>query len=470
MKQPLQSIFYIIATLFGLALTSCIEDGITSSPSDQPTFSTDTLKMGTVFTQEGTPTFSIRVYNPHSKILSISRVGFKNGGTGMFRLNVDGQSGREFANVEIRPNDSIYVFIDACLDVQNSALPLTVEDIVEFETNGVVQQVVLTADGQDVDRLHGTVIEADTEWNDGMPRQIFDSLVVAEGARLTIGEGMKLYFHSGARLKVRGELQVKGTAEKPVEMTGDRFGLVATNVPYEIMSQQWGGIYFAPTAKPSRMEFAVVKNTDYGVQVDSVTTNGTNPALELINCRLRNSGGRVLTTLHSNITAIGCELAEGAYGVAWFQGGVINLLHCTLSNNYLFSAVTGPLITIQHANVTTDDESGLPYTATRVNNCILWGNGGDLNMNELDNTGVYVANSILQAEGTDDEHFTSILWGCDPLFFTDRASYYFDYRLREGSPAIGAADTELDTALPATDFYGTPWGSPASIGAFEATY
>ena len=143
MKQPLQSIFYIIATLFGLALTSCIEDGITSSPSDQPTFSTDTLKMGTVFTQEGTPTFSIRVYNPHNKILSMSRVGFKNGGTGMFRLNVDGQSGREFANVEIRPNDSIYVFIDACLDVQNSALPLTVEDIVEFETNGVVQQVVL---------------------------------------------------------------------------------------------------------------------------------------------------------------------------------------------------------------------------------------------------------------------------------------------------------------------------------------
>ena len=71
---------------------------------------------------------------------------------------MDGQSGREFNNVEIRPNDSIYVFVDACLEVQNSALPLTVEETIEFETNGKIQEVVITADGQDVDRLHGCLL------------------------------------------------------------------------------------------------------------------------------------------------------------------------------------------------------------------------------------------------------------------------------------------------------------------------
>lgn len=467
MKQIHKIIIPIIAALLSVAMTACIEDGISSSPSDQPTFSTDTLKMGTVFTSEGTPTYSIRVYNPHDKILSISRVGFKNGGTGMFRLNVDGQSGREFNNVEIRPNDSIYVFVDACLDVQNSALPLTVEETIEFETNGKIQQVVITADGQDVERLHGHTIEADTDWSDGMPRQIFDSLVVAEGAKLTIGPGMKLYFHSGAQLTVHGTLDIKGTAEQPVELSGDRFGLVATNVPYEIMSQQWGGVYFGPTSKASKMEFAVVKNTDYGVLVDSVTTTGATPALELVNCRLRNSGGRVLTTLHSNVTVTGCELAEAAAGVAYFQGGNIKLLHCTLSNYYLFSAVSGPLVTLRHTNVLTDDESGLPYASVTIANSILWGNGGDMSTDNLDDTGVFVTNSILQSQGNDDDHFTNILWGQDPLFYTDRSSYYFDYRLRDGSPAIGASNPELDTTLPPTDFYGTPRNNPATLGAFE---
>lgn len=466
MKQ-IHKIIPFIAMLLSVAMTACIEDGISSSPSDQPTFSTDTLKMGTVFTSEGTPTYSIRVYNPYDKILSISRVGFKNGGTGMFRLNVDGQSGREFNNVEIRPNDSIYVFVDACLDVQNSALPLTVEETIEFETNGKVQQVVITADGQDVERLHGHTIDVNTDWSDGMPRQIFDSLVVAEGAKLTIGPGMKLYFHSGAQLTVRGTLDIKGTAEQPVELSGDRFGLVATNVPYEIMSQQWGGVYFAPTSRSSKMEYAVVKNTDYGVLVDSVTTSGSTAALELVNCRLRNSGGRVLTTLHSNVTVTGCELAEAAAGVAYFHGGIIKLLHCTLSNYYLFSAVSGPLVTLRHTNVVTDDGSGLPYTSATIANSILWGNGGDMSTGNLDDTGVFVTNCILQSDGEDDEHFTNILWGQDPLFYTDRSSYYFDYRVRDGSPAIGASNAELDAALPSTDFYGTPRSNPATLGAFE---
>lgn len=143
------------------------------------------------------------------------------------------------------------------------------------------------------------------------------------------------------------------------------------------------------------------------------------------------------------------------------------MLHCTLSNYYLFSAVSGPLVTLQHCNVVTDDESGLPYTSATIANSILWGNGGDMSTSNLDDTGVWVKNCILQSQGEDDEHFTNILWGQDPLFFTDRGRYYFDYRLREGSPAIGASDPELDTALPATDFYGTPRSNPATLGAFE---
>ncbi len=468
MKTVYTAIYLIFAALLGCAATSCIEDGISTSPSDQPEFSTDTLKMGTVFTSEGTSTYSLKVYNPHDKIISMSRVGFKNGGTGMFRLNVDGQSGREFSNVEIRPNDSIFVFVDANISVQNSALPVTVEETVEFETNGVVKQVVITADGQDVERLRAYVVDADAVWDDGMPRQIFDSLVVAKGVTLTLGPGIDLYFHSQAQLRVHGTLAVEGTSEAPVQFAGDRFGMVATNVPYEIMSKQWGGIYFSPDSKASKMRYAVVKNTDFGVLVDSVTDTSA-PALELVNCRLRNSGGRVLTALHSNITATGCEFAEAAAGTTYFQGGSIRLNHCTLANYYLFSGISGPLVNLRHTNVSNDDESGLPFLAAEITNCILWGNGSEFDTADLNNTAVYVRNSIIRSQGADDDHFTGIMWGADPLYHTDRDSYYFDYRLKNGSPAAGAAATEFDESLPATDFYGTPRPAPAALGAFEPT-
>lgn len=38
MKQIHKIIIPIIAALMGVAMTACIEDGISSSPSDQPTF------------------------------------------------------------------------------------------------------------------------------------------------------------------------------------------------------------------------------------------------------------------------------------------------------------------------------------------------------------------------------------------------------------------------------------------------
>lgn len=466
MKYLYTTIYFLLVTLLSVAVTACIEDGISSSASDQPEFSTDTLKMGTVFTEEGTPTYSIRVYNPHSKIISISRVGFKNGGTGMFRLNVDGQSGREFNNVEIRPNDSIYVFVDANISAQNSVLPVEIEEIMEFETNGVVKQVVITADGQDVERLHALRIENDTEWNDGKPRQIFDSLVVAEGNRLTIGAGSKLYFHSGAELRVHGTLDIQGSPEMPVELTGDRFGLVATNVPYEIMSKQWGGVYFSHTSKGSRMTHTVVKNTEYGVIVDSVTDKSA-PALMLTNCRLRNSGGRVLSALHSDITATGCELADAAYGATYFEGGNIILNHCTLANYYLFSAISGPLVGLNHFNEDTDNGSGLPYTSAEITNSILWGNGSEFSTGDFSGTNIFIRRCIIQTHGEDDDNFISILWGEDPLYYTKRDQYFFDYRLQPGSPALGMSDTQYDTNLPSVDFYGTAHGTPATLGAFE---
>ena len=99
----LRLIYIVIFSVSLMAgMSGCIEDGFTSSPNDQPEFSVDTLKFGTVFTAEGTPTHTFKVYNRHDKGLNISSISFVNpSDADIFRLNVDGLSGKSFENVEI---------------------------------------------------------------------------------------------------------------------------------------------------------------------------------------------------------------------------------------------------------------------------------------------------------------------------------------------------------------------------------
>ncbi len=460
------------ALIAGILSTGCIEDGVTTSAADQPEFSTDTLSLGRVFTEAGTPTSMFKVYNRHDKILNISDISFKDGGTGYFRINVDGLAGTRFSNVEIRPNDSIFVFVEATLPEVGSGSGIDIEDVVEFVTNGVTSQVVLTAQGRDVERLRGVVLTADTRFDTTKPYQIFDSLVVGEGATLTLDEGVELYFHDGARLKVEGTLVSLGSADKPVKMGGDRTGYVAADIPYEVMSRQWEGVEFTPTSHSNRLSYTVIENTWSGVKLDSISRGDTDAAaLEMVNCRLRNSAAYALEAHHSNVRATGCEFAEGGSGVVYLRGGDHAFDHCTIANYYLFSFIGGAMMTLDHRDDATDDGSGLPYLSATVSNSIFYGSGAELSVGDLEGTSVWIRRCLLGSSGTDDEHFTDILWATDPEWLVDRERYIFDYRLKEGSPALGAsmsgAASPKAPTLPATDFYGGIHPMPASIGAME---
>lgn len=459
---------FLMAMVSAFALSSCIEDDITHSPSHQPVFSVDTLKMGTVFTEEGTRTFSFKVYNRHDKVLSISSVAFKDGGCGIFRLNVDGQSGTSFNNVEIRPGDSIFVFVAATLPSNVSARPVKVEDNVMFVTNGVTSEVVLSAYGQDVKRYYGLVVDESQQWDADYPVQVFDSLVVAEGVTLTLAAGSHLYFHDGASLKVDGTLVSEGTAEAPVMMEGDRQGNVITGVSFDLMSRQWEGVLFRAASRDNRMTHTTVRNTWRGVSLDSLQSDY--PSLMLVNCTLRNAACHVLDAYHSSVRAVGCEFAESGSGAVRLHGAKHDFNHCTFSNYYLFSAITGPLVALSHVDDETDDGSGLPRLEAEFTNSVLYGSSADLSPKVLDDTQVYFRRCLIRSSGDDDDHFTDILWNTDPMFYTDRGSYLFDYRLRPMSPVIGEAysgyDSELYTLSP-VDNYGTLRPSPASIGAYE---
>ena len=220
----MKQLLYYISSLAvaALMMTACIDDSFTDSPSDQPEFSVDTLNMGVVFTEQMTTTHRFTVTNPASKSLSISHIGLSGDDARYFRLNVDGFSGREFNNVEIRGKDSIFVFVEATLPPTQADIPIEINAYVDFTTNGVSRSVVLSAYGQDVVRLRGEIIDSDTTFDSAKPYQIFDSLIVAPGATLTLAPGTQLLFHDGAYMAVDGRLISNGSVNSKRSFTKTR--------------------------------------------------------------------------------------------------------------------------------------------------------------------------------------------------------------------------------------------------------
>ena len=110
-------------------LSSCIEDGFTTSSSDILAFSKDTVAFDTVITLQGTATKQMVIYNRSKKQINISSIKVAGlADKGRFHLNVDGVRGDSFQNVEIRGNDSIFVFIEAYLDEMEKDEPTYIED------------------------------------------------------------------------------------------------------------------------------------------------------------------------------------------------------------------------------------------------------------------------------------------------------------------------------------------------------
>ena len=443
-------------------LTSCIEDGFSSSASDQPTFSTDTLHMGVIFTEDPSVTHRFTVYNRADKGISIDRISLSGPGADCFRLNVDGFSGRDFSNVEIRAKDSIYVFVETTLPANGRTAPVEVLAALDFLTKGETRTVTLQAQGRDVVRLRGVVLDANTRFTAEKPYQIYDSLVVAPGATLTLEPGTELFFHDGAYMAVRGTLKAVGTPEAKINMSGDRTGNVVTDISFDIMSRQWTGLFFTDTSADNELSYTDLRNTWQGVTVDRAP-------LLMVNSRLHNSGGLVLEADHARIRAYGCEFAEGAEGVVRLRGGEHVFNHCTLSNNYLFAAITGPLLGLEHTDEKDADESGMPYLQADITNSILYGIGSDLNKKDLTGTQVKLRRCLLKSNGSNDDNFIDCIWGEDPLFHTVREDYIFDYRLRDGSPAIGAADPSLTAPEARTDAYGLSRGPVPDLGAYVHT-
>ncbi len=436
----------LLVGIFFLSLTatSCISDDITESPDARLTFSTDTLSFGTVFTDLGTPTARLVVFNRNKKGVNISSIKFKSPDSN-FTLNVDGMSGVEFRDVEIRGNDSIHLFIECFIDPDDALEPHRVADQLEFVTNGNLQEVEVEAWGLNVTRLHGVKVESDMRLTAERPYIIFDSLAVEKGATLTIDPGTQLLFHDKAYLTVRGRLNAIGEVGNMIQMRGDRLDNVLPDVAYDILAGQWQGVRIDAGSFDNRMEYVDMRSSVEGVRIDSCA-DLSQQKLTLVNSWLHNSRSTVLDSRYAKVDAYGCCFSEAGGTVVSLTGGEHEFVQCTIANNYLWT-VTGANLSLYHCLPDHFADNSRPLMKANFENSIIWGIGSPINEGDLEGSQVYLRNVLLKANGTDDNNFISCIWNEDPLFYTVREDYYFNYRLKPDSPAIGKGNASFVTPM-----------------------
>ena len=94
-------LLYLLTICFLVFWSSCRNDLEFSPSTGNLEFSKDTVYLDTVFTNIGSSTYNLKVYNKSNKDIVIPSIGLANGEASSYRLNVDGLPGKAFENIEM---------------------------------------------------------------------------------------------------------------------------------------------------------------------------------------------------------------------------------------------------------------------------------------------------------------------------------------------------------------------------------
>jgi hypothetical protein len=340
-------IFFTIIATFWVLYACNKEDDFLLDSSAELTFSVDTLRFDTVFTEIGSATRILKVYNTNNQPIRINKIALDKGSNSFFRINVDGVSTNEATDVVVAANDSLYIFAEVTVDPNDplSISPFIINEWLNIELNGNKRQVVLEAWGQNAnyipDRFNqggGAIISCDfgeISFDDPKPYVIYGVLFV-DSCTLNIPAGTEIYIHGGIVktgvfgqnyndgyifVLPNGRLNIEGTAEEPVVIEGDRLESAFQEVP-----GQWGGIYLA-RSRGNKIDHAIIKNARFGIIVDSSST------LIIENSQVLNAISGGIIGVHSRIKAENCLFAgNGGNAVQLEYGGSYDFTYCTLAS------------------------------------------------------------------------------------------------------------------------------------------
>ena len=202
MNNLIKLLLAVVVLFFWNSCNDDIEFEINDTPL---LFSKDTVYLDTVFTNIGSSTYNLKVYNNSNKNILIPEIKLSNGNNSFFRLNVDGiynqndNNGKRFENIELLANDSLYIFIETTIDineistVQNSFL---YEDKIEFLNLNSSQNVNLISLVKDAVFIYPSRYENEQEYIYETLEIDFDGDGISEQTRWEAKDGMSKEFES----------------------------------------------------------------------------------------------------------------------------------------------------------------------------------------------------------------------------------------------------------------------------------
>lgn len=439
-----------ICAILGACAT---DDDFTTSATARLTFSSDTLSMDTVLSEIATSTRTFTIYNKNDKGIRIRSAHLEAGANSPFRVNIDGvfiHTGYA-ADIEVRRKDSVAVFVAATLPESGEEYPLFVRDkLVLLLESGATQEVVLEAYGQDVETKHGWVIATDTVLSGRKPYHIFDSLYVAEGATLSIEEGVRFYFRNGAGMRVDGRIVAHGTVDSPIVFRGDRTDDLVPGQPYDRVPGQWKGILLTSRSFDNHFDYCDIHSADYGIRCDSSAMESEKLRIE--NSIIHNMKGDALELRSCKAFVGNSQLSNAGGNCVTQYGGDSRFIHCTLANFYLFDLNRGAALFFSNQLV------GNKYPIERAEfiNCMLTGYSSDEIYGEQSDDKTlpfrYQFSSCLMDMAPESgAAFVDVLWDTSDNEVSregnfvpfDTGRLLFDFRLDQRSVAIGSANVAV---------------------------
>ncbi len=382
-----------------ISVSSCRKDFSTIPSFGKLEFSKDTVFLDTIFTNIGSATYNLKVYNRGNKAITIPRISLENGASSKYRLNVDGIPGKEFVDIDILAKDSIYIFIETTIDVNSVSNPLYTDRIL-FD-NGNNQQDVdlvtlvkdahfifpgrnpismkidsLTIDGQPTTIKGRFLTDAELTFSNTKPTVIYGYAAVPENKTLTINAGAKVHFHSNSGLIIdkNATLKVNGNLNEKVVFEGDRLENSFSKIP-----GQWGTIWMRAGSKDNEIHHAKIKNGVIGILIDSIGSNSS-PTLQLSNSEIYNHSNFGILARETHIDAHNVVIgAAGQASLAATVGGTYNFTHCTFANFWNNGIRQLPAVLVNNFFV-YENASGQEIIETRdlkaanFTNCIFDGN------------------------------------------------------------------------------------------------
>jgi hypothetical protein len=430
---------------------SCKKETFYTSNDATLNFSCDTLSFDTIFSNIGTITKRLMVYNPYSDALKISSVKLAQGDDSPYIINING-SAKEAGNIIIEPNDSMYILVQIVAKTTENDLPEFIKDSIIFNTNGKQQNIKLITYVQDAFVLKDSVIVTQT-WSGQKPYLIYGDLTVDSANTLYINPGVKIYMHRDANIYIKGNIQASGSFYDPIVFRQDRF-----DDDYKDIPGQWGGIYLTPKtgSGPNKLEWVTIENGTTGLQLGDAGHNIA-ISIDLSNVIIQNMGYACLIAYRSSIYGTNCLIANGRNYTCYFAGGgTFQFYQSTFANYYSpydYRDNNSPLLYLSNYLEKENDATQYdPYDISNsfFRNCIIYGSQRDeikLDIKANAASGVTFENCIIRGENTSAylNKCSEITWNSDPKFINGE---YLNFKLDTLSPAKNKGAKEWGTYAP----------------------